>query len=127
MSKNQNKILARLNSIEEVLKLLLVNDVLGCDEIDRMQENIIKNIEELLLPLDMKNPRLYCIEDKQYIFVDMEEDVLLSAIKINYKKAQEIIEDTKIVLVFEKVAAKMKKALEDSEIAFCIKGGEIRI
>lgn len=127
MSKNQNKILARLNSIEEVLKLLLVNDVLGGDEIERMQENIIKNIEELLLSLDMKNPRLYCIEDKQYIFVDMEEDVLLSAIKINYKKAQEIIEDMKIVLVFEKVAAKMKTALEDSEIAFCIKGGEIRI
>lgn len=127
MKEKENGIFDRLDNIEKILKMLLVNNVLGRDEISKIQENVLKDVEGFLLSLNMKNPKLYYIEDKYYIFVKVEENSSIKTIKNNYNKAREFISEMKIVLVFDKIYAKRKKALEDSKISFYIDNGEMRI
>lgn len=64
--KNEN-IESRLENIEEILKMLLVNSVLGSGEIDKIQENILNSIRDRLIMFGMENLRLNYIEDKYYI------------------------------------------------------------
>ena len=67
--KNEN-IESRLENIEEILKMLLVNSVLGSSEIDKIQENILNSIRDRLIMFGMENLRLNYIEDKYYIFAE---------------------------------------------------------
>lgn len=117
----------RLDNIEEILKMLLVNSVLGSSEIDKIQENILNDVRDGLLTFGMENLRLNYIENKYYIFAEIDEDETLKKIKNNYARACNFLEDLKIVLVFDKLHVKRKKAFEESKISFYVKSGEMRI
>lgn len=127
MKKNDEEIIGRLSNIEEVLKMLLVNDVLGKDEIQRIEEDILKNARDVLLPLGIENPRLYYIEKKYYIFAEVEKNSTLSDIKTNYLRASEILTDVKIILTFESVCVQAKSFFEKFKISFSESSGEMRI
>ncbi len=124
--KNEN-IESRLENIEEILKMLLVNSVLGSSEIDKIQENILNSIRDRLIMFGMENLRLNYIEDKYYIFAEIDENETLKNIKNNYLQACDFLDDIKLVLVFEKLRAKRKKAFEEAKISFYIKSDEMRI
>jgi hypothetical protein len=124
--KNEN-IESRLENIEEILKMLLVNSVLGSGEIDKIQENILNSIRDRLIMFGMENLRLNYIEDKYYIFAEIDENETLKNIKNNYLQACDFLDDIKLVLVFEKLHAKRKKAFEEAKISFYVKSDEMRI
>ncbi len=127
MDKKNEQIVSRLDNIEAVLKMLLIDNVLGKNEIERMQEDIIKNAEAVFLPLGMKNPHLYYIEQKYYVFVEVDNACSLKDIKNNYFKSCELLPDLKIVLSFNNINVKRKQALENSKISFFIANGEMKI
>lgn len=117
----------RLDNIEEILKMLLANSVLGSVDTDKIQENILSGIRDSLSAFGMENLRLNYIEGKYYIFAETSEDDTLKKIKKNYAQACDFLDDIKLVLVFEKIHAKRKQAFEDSKVSFYIKSGEMRI
>ena len=127
MGLGKESIETRLDNIEEILKMLLANSVLGSVDTDKIQENILSGIRDSLSAFGMENLRLNYIEGKYYIFAETSEDDTLKKIKKNYAQACDFLDDIKLVLVFEKIHAKRKQAFEDSKVSFYIKSGEMRI
>lgn len=126
MSLKKENVETRLDNIEEILKMLLVNSVLGSSE-DKIQENILNGVRDSLLLFGMENLRLNYIEDKYYIFAEIDENETLKNIKKNYVNACDFLGDVKLVLVFEKLHVKRKKVLEESKISYYVYNGELRI
>ncbi len=127
MNLKKENVESRLDNIEGLLKMLLVNNVLRSSEIDKIQENILNSIRDRLNMFGMENLRLNYIEDKYYVFAEIDENETLKNIKNNYLKASDSLDDIKLVLVFEKLHPKRKKAFEEVKISFYVKSGEMRI
>lgn len=49
MNLKKENVESRLDNIEEILKMLLVNSVLGSSEIDKIQENILNSVRDRLI------------------------------------------------------------------------------
>lgn len=117
----------KLDSIENILKMLLINSVMNEDSEQALISDIINNIKEQIEPLGLINSRINCIEGRYYIFANLENNNL-KRIREIYTSSTEILGDFKLVLVYEKLPTKRKQALEKSEISFCItSSGEIKI
>lgn len=119
------EIVTKLDNIEEVLKMLLVNNVYD-REVDKIQESILCKAREVLEPYGLTNIRLNYIEKKYYIFAELKENSL-NNIKSIYSDITVLLEDIKLVLSYEKLHPKRKQAFADANISFSIKDGEIRI
>lgn len=119
-------VIARLESIEEILKMLLVNSVFESEK-DKLQENILNNIRAVIQAYGISNFRLNCIENRYYLFAEIEEAVSLNSIKRIYYEISEMVSDLKLVLAFDKLHPKRKKAFEDAGISFYVNSGEMRI
>ena len=65
MDLNKETVEARLDNIEEILKMLLVSSVLGsCSDVDKIQENILCQFRDALSGLGIYNVRMNYIENK---------------------------------------------------------------
>ena len=53
-----------LDNIEEILKMLLVNSVLGSSDVEKIQENILCQFRDALSGLGIYNVRMNYIENK---------------------------------------------------------------
>ena len=62
MNLKKENLESRLDNIEEILKMLLVNSVLGSSEINKIQENILNGVRDILFAFGMENLRLNYIE-----------------------------------------------------------------
>ena len=124
---NENELLERLQSIENVLKVLMVNSVLNGTEIDRLRRETLDKARTRLEPFDFKNLRLNYIEDKYFIFAESDSTDSASVIRKKYFIAQEALGGEKLVLVFDKLNSKTKKAIEDSEISYFIPDKTLKI
>ena len=72
--------------------------------------------------------RLDNIEEiKYYLFAEIDVSKTLKNIKYCYAQACELLDSIKAVLVFEKLHAKRKKALEEAGISYYLQSGEMRI
>lgn len=119
-------VITRLDNIEEILKMLLVNSIYESEK-DKLQENILNGIIEIGKFYGLNNLRLNCIENRYYLFAEFEESVSLNNIKKIYREVSGMLSDLKLVLVFEKLHPKRKKAFEDESISFCVNSDEMRI
>lgn len=117
----------RLDNIEELLKLLLVNSVLESGEMEKAQESLLIHAREILSPMGYNNFRLYFIEREFYIFVEIEPSDSLSRIRRNYYQAADMLDGIRIVLTFNKLHPRRKKSFEDSKISYYIQDDEMRI
>lgn len=124
---NENELLERLQSIENVLKVLMVNSVLNGTEIDRLRRETLDIARNRLEPFDFSNLRLNYIEDKYFIFAESNSNDSASVIRKKYFAAQEALGGEKLVLVFDKLNSKTKKAIEDSEISYFIPDKTLKI
>lgn len=127
MSLKKETVETRLDNIEEILKMLLVSSVLGSSDVDKIQENIISQFRETLAGLGIYNGRMNYIENRYYIFAEIDANETLKGIKSSYTQASDLLDGIKLVLVFEKLHVKRKKALEDAEISYYLQSGEMRI
>lgn len=127
MSLKKETIESRLDNIEEILKMLLVNSVLGSSNIEKIQENILGQFRDVLSGLGIYNVRMNYIENKYFLFAEIDEAETLKDVKKHYEQACEVLDDVKLVLVFDKLHAKRKKAFDDAGISYYIQDGEIRI
>ena len=127
MSLKKETVETRLDNIEEILKMLLVSSVLGSSDVDKIQENIISQFRETLDGLGIYNARMNYIENRYYIFAEIDANETLKSIKSCYTQASDLLGGIKLVLVFEKLHVKRKKALEDAEISYYLQSGEMRI
>ena len=118
---------SRLDNIEEILKMLLVNSVLESNEINKIKESILNSLRDKMVNLGIGNLRLNYIEDKYYVFAEINENETLKNIRNKYLLACDLVGDLKVVLVFEKLHSKRKKAFEESKISFYVRNGEMRI
>ena len=117
----------RLDNIEEILKMLLINSVLGSSGVEKIKENALNEYRDRLSIFGMKNLRVNYIEEKYYLFVEIDTDETLKSIKSNYVQACTLLDKMKLVLVFDKLHAKRKKAFDESGISYYIKSGEMKI
>lgn len=124
---NEKELSERLQAIEEVLKLLMVNSVLNGTEIDRLRRETLDKARERLAPFGYNSLRLNYIEDQYYIFADADSSESASTIRKKYFSALDALGDNKFVLVFDKLNGKTKKAIEDSEVSFCLVGKMLKI
>ena len=124
---NENELLERLQSIENVLKVLMVNSVLNGTEIDRLRRETLDIARNRLEPFEFSNLRLNYIEDKYFIFAESNSNDSASVIRKKYFAAQEALGGEKLVLVFDKLNSKTKKAIEDSEISYFIPDKTLKI
>lgn len=124
---NEKELSERLQAIEEVLKLLMVNSVLNGTEIDRLRRETLDKARERLAPLGYNSLRLNYIEDQYYIFADADSSESASMIRKKYFSAIDALGDNKFVLVFDKLNGKTKKAIEDSGVSYAIIGSSIKI
>ena len=124
---NEKELLERLQSIENVLKVLMVNSVLNGTEIDRLRRETLEKVKRRLKPFDFTNLRLNYIEDEYFIFAESDSSESASAIRKKYFAAQEILGGEKLVLVFDRLNGKTKRAIEDSEISYFIAGETLKI
>ena len=128
MSLKKETVENRLDNIEEILKMLLVSSVLGsCSDVDKIQENILCQFRDTLAGLGFYNVRMNYIENRYYIFAEIDANETLKSIKSCYTLASELLDSIKLVLVFNKLHAKRKKALEEAEISYYLQSGEMRI
>lgn len=112
-------IVRKLDNIECVLKMLLINSVINEDLNQALIKDIINNLKERLEPLGLRNLRINCIEGHNYLFANLEINELKKIRKI-YATSSELLGEIKLVLVYEKLSAKRKQALEKSRISFYI-------
>lgn len=124
---NEKELLERLQSIENVLKVLMVNSVLNGTEIDRLRRETLEKVKRRLKTFDFTNLRLNYIEDEYFIFAESDSSESASAIRKKYFAAQEILGGEKLVLVFDRLNGKTKRAIEDSEISYFIAGETLKI
>ena len=124
---NEKELLERLQSIENVLKVLMVNSVLNGTEIDRLRRETLDKVKRRLKPFDFTNLRLNYIEDEYFIFAESDSSESASAIRKKYFAAQEVLGGEKLVLVFDRLNGKTKRAIEDSEISYFIAGETLKI
>jgi len=124
---NEKELLERLQSIENVLKVLMVNSVLNGTEIDRLRRETLEKVKRRLKPFDFTNLRLNYIEDEYFIFAESDSSESASVIRKKYFAAQEILGGEKLVLVFDRLNGKTKRAIEDSEISYFIAGETLKI
>lgn len=122
----KNIIESRLDGIEELLKMLLINSVIDKNDIEETQKNILKDLEEPLQKLKITNLRFNYIEGKYYLFAETDENLSLKAVKANYEKARAILTDNKLVLVFDKMHSKRKEAFNEAKISYWVNNGEAR-
>lgn len=127
MDLNKETVEARLDNMEEILKMLLVNSVLGSSDVEKIQENILCQFRDALSGLGIYNVRMNYIENKYYIFAEIDANETLNNIRNCYAQACEFLDDIKLVFVFEKLHAKRKKALEEAGISYYLQTGEMRI
>ena len=127
MSLKKETVETRLDNIEEILKMLLVNSVLGSSDVEKIQENILCQFRDALSGLGINNIRTNYIENKYYIFAEIDANETLKNIKNCYAQACELLGDIKLVFVFEKLHSKRKKALEDAGVSYYLHSGEMRI
>lgn len=118
---------SRLANIEEILKMLLANSVLGSSDIEKLQENILCQFRDFFSEMGLYNVRMNYIENNYYIFAEIDANETLKNIKNRYAQACELLNDIKLVFVFEKLHAKRKKALEDAGVSYYLQSGEMRI
>ena len=123
----EKKLSERLQAIEDVLKILMVNSVLNGSEIDRLRRETLEKARTRLKPFEFKSLRLNYIEDEYFIFAESDSKDSASAIRKKYFAAQETLGDEKLVLVFDKLNAKTRMAIEDSRISYCIAGEALKI
>lgn len=116
----------RLENIEELLKMMLVNNVLWEDNVENISEQVILAAKDVLLPLGLRNIRLNYIENQNYIFAEIDLDNKLSAIKKIYTEACNRMAGVKVVLAFDKLHAKRKASFDEAKISYYIKGGEAK-
>lgn len=126
LKEKEDKIIDKLSNIEEILKMMLVNNLLDNDDIKKMEDEMLKEINKVLEPLGMKNARLNYIEKEYYIFTDIDDE-LLKNIKSKYNQAKQSLINGKLVLVFDKLHPKRKKAFEEAKISYCVRNSEIKI
>ena len=120
-------IVQKLDNIESILKMLLINDVINEDSEQALIRDILNNIREQMEPLGLLDLRINCIEGRYYIFANLENNDLKRIRKI-YTSSSELLGDFKLVLVYEKLPTRRKQALEKSGISFYnTSSGEIKI
>ena len=82
---------SRLDNIEEILKMLLVNSVLESNEIDKIKESILNSLRDKMVNLGIGNLRLNYIEDKYYVFAEINENETLKNIRNKYLLACDLV------------------------------------
>ena len=127
MGLKKETVETRLDNIEEILKMLLVNSVLGSSDVEKLQENILCQFRDALSGLGIYNVRMNYIENRYYIFAEIDANETLKNIKNCYAQACELLEEIKLVFVFERLHAKRKKSLEDAGVSYYLQNGEMRI
>lgn len=125
--KDTYQLQKRLENIESLLNLLLINAISNENEIEKIQEDTVKKLEEIITPLNLFHIRLNYIEKHYYVFAEIDSSASLNEIRSTYAKATSIIKEMKFVLVFEKLYSRRKKALDDSKISYYVKNGELKI
>lgn len=124
---NDNELSERLQAIEEVLKLLMVNSVLNESEMDRLHRETLDKVKMLLKPFGFKSLRLNYMEGEYFIFANSSSKDSASDIRKKYFAAQEALSGEKLVLVFDKLNGKTRKAIEDSEISYYVVDDVLKI
>lgn len=117
----------RIENIENILKMLLVNNVLNNDTIEMLKEEMKVKYEPLFLSLGLCNIRFNYIENAYYIFAEVGEKTSLKEIKRIAKQIDTEIKEVRFVFSFDKLNSKRKKSLEEAEISYCISNGEMKI
>lgn len=117
----------KLNSIEEILKMLLVNSVFCDSEIERMKKNILDAIKKILEPYGFSDIRLNYIENEYYVFAELYDKTSAKNILKIYNLVSEKLDGVKLVLVFDKLHFNTKKALEKYNVSLYERNGEMRI
>lgn len=117
----------RLENIEEILKMLLINSVLNGDEIERLKSDLLSQAREFLSNIGLSNIRLNYIEGKNYIFAEIEGDDSLPQIRRIFEEIRENMASINVVLVFDRLHHRRRKAMEEEKISYYLKNGEMRI
>ena len=118
------EIQVRLDRIEDVLKMMLVNDVLNNDNMEILALRTATKVSELLSPLGMKNIRLNYIEGEYYIFAEPDLSGSFFDIRKKYKEAESLVNNYKLVLAFKQLHPGLKRKLMASKISFFSPEGE---
>ncbi|MBO5470048.1 MAG: hypothetical protein J6A03_09970 [Lachnospiraceae bacterium] len=121
------KIINKLDNIEEILKMLLINSVICDDASQESIHNVLNEVRNELELLGMRNIRINNIEGNNYVFAKFKMNDLRKIREV-YKVASELLGNIKLVFVFERLTTKRRQALEKSKISFYIESsGEMRI
>lgn len=84
MSLKKKTVENRLDNIEGILKRLLVSRVLGSSDVDKIQENILCQFRDTLAELGLYNVRMNYIENRYYIFAEIDVNETLKNVKSCY-------------------------------------------
>lgn len=106
---NKETVEARLDNIEEILKMLLINSVLGSSDVEKIQENILCQFRDALSGLGIYNVRMNYIENKYYIFAEIDANETLNNIRNCYAQACEFIDDKNWFLCLKNCMSKGRK------------------
>ena len=120
-------LLVRLDNIEEILKMLLINSVIEAEN-EKLQENILNSVREYAATKGLTNLRINQIEKRCYLFAELVDCETLNEIKKRYFEVSEKLgENLRLVLVYETIHSRRKKAFEDAGISFYLTSGELKV
>lgn len=117
----------KLENIEDLLKMLLVNSLLEDSETERIMGNALQDINKVLEPIGFYNIRLNNIENQYYVFAELREKCSAQSIIKMYQTVLSALDGIKLVIVFDKLHSNTKKSLENNKVSIYERNREMHI
>lgn len=121
MKNDGEEIAKRLDNIEEILRMLLISNVLN-DSADRILNDSLEKVKKIIEPYGLEKARWNNIEGKYFIFAELHDRISGKKIVEMYEILSEKLKKIKLVIVFEHLHFKTKQVLEQHSISYYVDG-----
>lgn len=117
----------KFDILEELMKMILVNDILDQEQTERIENGEIDEIKKILMGLGVENFQLFSFCDRFLIIIELDETVKLKDIRELKRNVEANIANRTPVFLFSKINGNRKKVFEKEKISYVIREKEIHI
>lgn len=113
--------------VEELMKMLLIQNVLDEEEVKRINGAIADQMKQELLKIGVTDYQLLDFCGKQTLVIAPDEPVKITRIRTIKREVKQLFCNVEPVFLFEKINGKRKKIFEREKISYSIQGMDTHI
>jgi len=107
--------------------MLLVNSVLDSTKFDGIEKETKQALVDMLKTVGIDDYNFYTVDNQNLMFVYLDSEISLKTIREIYQNITEVLNEIRVVLVFDKINGSRKKKFEEEKISFSVRNKEIKV